>query len=223
MYLKPGSSGSALGWPGPGPAPRSPSPEMTASVNVGVRRKVWKYGAPPLSGGPPVQVPVLPGVAESVLDVPAHDALLLGLRERPDADVRQMRGRVQEADAARPVVQDVDLPSEQLRICVRQHPLDAVHGVELGMSGVREEAVVVLLRVEEVLHVAIPEDLADPVDVLRAGGEPVRDRPGHGVDEVAECAERDRLPEKPIVFMPSVCRKANRVSPARAVEIRRFA
>src|SRR5262249_59449588 len=57
-------------------------------------------------------------VPEPVLDVPAHDALRLGLRECPDTDVRFVRSRAQEADAAGPVVEDVDLPAEQLRVGV---------------------------------------------------------------------------------------------------------
>src|SRR4051812_3757568 len=42
----------------------------------------------------------LGGVPEAVLDVPADDALRLRLRQRPDADVRLVRRRAQEADAA---------------------------------------------------------------------------------------------------------------------------
>ena len=87
-------------------------------------------------------------------------------------------------------MQDVDLPAEELRIGVRQHPLDAVHGVQLGVGGIGEEAVVVLLGMEEVLDVAVPEDLADPIDVLGAVGEPVGDRSGRRVDHVSEGAER---------------------------------
>jgi hypothetical protein len=62
-------------------------------------------------------------VAEAVLDVPAYYAPPLRLRQRPDADVRLVGGRVQEADAARPDVQDVDLTPEQ-------------RGLELGVDKV---------------------------------------------------------------------------------------
>src|SRR5256885_10925214 len=67
----------------------------------------------------------------------------------PYTTLFRSRGRVQEADAAGPVVQDVDLPPEQLRIGVRQHPLDPVHRTEGRVGRVVEEAVVVLLWVEE--------------------------------------------------------------------------
>src|SRR4029077_4774130 len=42
--------------------------------------------------------PLLRRVPEAVLDVPAHDTLLLLLGEGPDADVRPVRRRVEEAD-----------------------------------------------------------------------------------------------------------------------------
>ena len=66
---------------------------------------------------------------------------------------------------------------------VRQHPLDPVHRAEGRVGRVVDVSVVVLLRVEEVLDVAIPEDLADPVDVLGAGGEAVGDRTRVGLTE----------------------------------------
>ena len=143
--------------------------------------------------------------------MPAHDPLLFGLGQRPDADVGLVRGRVQEPDAARPVVQDVDLPAEQLRIGVGKHPLDPVHGVELRVGGIGEEAVVVLLGVVEVLDTAVPQDLADAVDVRRPVGEAVRDRTRDRVDRVAEGAKARQVPREAHRLHPEGLQEAEQI------------